>query len=376
MVRGLPVLPRRPARRDWYVWADPKPDGSPPNNWVSSFGGPAWTPDATHRAVLSAQPPGRAAGPELVERGRARRLRRDHALLVRPRAWRASGSMCATSSSRTRCCVTTRVATEEDDFEAQMFGQRSVYNTNRPEVHDVIRRWRTLVDAYEEPRVLVGETPVAVDELAAYYGDGRDELHLAFNFPFISAPFEAAALRAVVEQTEAALPPGAWPAWTGSNHDMFRFPTRWAGDDPRKVRAGTPHAAEPPGHPGPLPGRRDRPPQYAGGARGHAGPARRALLPVLRGARCGAHADAMEGRPRGRLHRSGRAAVAPPRRCARVQRREPSVRTRLGAHADSRASSPSDVRRPTCAPGPTGHAPLPRGSGPGTGGNGTSSPST
>ena len=62
-------------------------------------------------------------------------------------------------------------------------------------------------------------------------------MHLAFNFNFISAPFEAAAMRAVVEETEAALPPGAWPAWTGSNHDMFRFPTRWAGDDPDKARA-------------------------------------------------------------------------------------------------------------------------------------------
>jgi alpha-glucosidase len=128
-------------------------------------------------------------------------------------------------------------ATEEDDFEAQMFGQRSVYNTNRPEVHEVIARWRALVDTYEDPRILVGETPVPVDQLAAYYGGGSDELHLAFNFPFISAPFEADALRAVVEQTEAVLPPGAWPAWTGSNHDMFRFATRWAGDDPRKVRA-------------------------------------------------------------------------------------------------------------------------------------------
>jgi alpha-glucosidase len=44
-------------------------------------------------------------------------------------------------------------------------------------------------------------------------------------------------MRAVVEETEAALPPGAWPAWTGSNHDMFRFPTRWAGGDPDKARA-------------------------------------------------------------------------------------------------------------------------------------------
>jgi alpha-glucosidase len=43
-------------------------------------------------------------------------------------------------------------------------------------------------------------------------------------------------MRTIVEETEAALPPGAWPAWTGSNHDMFRFPTRWADDDPAKVR--------------------------------------------------------------------------------------------------------------------------------------------
>ena len=43
-------------------------------------------------------------------------------------------------------------------------------------------------------------------------------------------------MRTIVEETEAALPPGAWPAWTGSNHDMFRFPTRWAEDDPAKVR--------------------------------------------------------------------------------------------------------------------------------------------
>jgi alpha-glucosidase len=128
------------------------------------------------------------------------------------------------------------VATEDDDFEAQLFGQRAEFNANRPEVHEVVRRWRALADGYQEPRVLVGETPVPVESLAAYYGNGGDELHLAFNFPFISAPFEPAALRAVVEATEAALPAGAWPAWTGSNHDMFRFPTRWAGDDPRRVR--------------------------------------------------------------------------------------------------------------------------------------------
>ena len=94
-------------------------------------------------------------------------------------------------------------ATADDDFEAQMFGQRSVYNANRPEVHEVIRRWRRIADSYDPPRILVGETPVKVEELAAYYGNGHDELHLAFNFPFIDAPLEAVPLRAVVEETEA-----------------------------------------------------------------------------------------------------------------------------------------------------------------------------
>ena len=116
-----------------------------------------------------------------------------------------------------------------------MFGQRPVYNANRPEVHQVLKRWRALTETYGDARVLIGETPVPVDDLVSYYGSG-DELHLAFNFTFITAPFEAPALRAVVEATEAALPPEAWPAWTGSNHDMFRFPTRWGGDDPRKAR--------------------------------------------------------------------------------------------------------------------------------------------
>jgi alpha-glucosidase len=84
----------------------------------------------------------------------------------------------------------------------------------------------------------LGETPVDdAATLGAFYGADLDELHLAFNFPFINAPLEAAAMREIVERTETRLPPGAWPAWTGSNHDMSRFATRWAHDDPRQARA-------------------------------------------------------------------------------------------------------------------------------------------
>jgi alpha-glucosidase len=100
-----------------------------------------------------------------------------------------------------------------------------------------LRRWRAIADSYDPPRLLVGETPVDdAATLAAFYGPDLDELQLAFNFPFINAPLEVEPMRGVVEGIEAMLPPGAWPAWTGSNHDMFRLATRWANDDPQRAR--------------------------------------------------------------------------------------------------------------------------------------------
>ena len=99
-------------------------------------------------------------------------------------------------------------ATDADDPGAQALGQRTVYNGNRPEVHDVIRRWRAIADSYDPPRVLIGETPVEEPgTLARFYGDG-DELNLAFNFPFITAPFEAGPLRQHRRRDRGAAAPG------------------------------------------------------------------------------------------------------------------------------------------------------------------------
>ncbi len=226
---------RRAAHRDWYVWADGKEGGQPPNNWVSSFGGPGWTFDeATGQYYFHNH---LAEQPDLNWWNEAVRDAFDGIF----RFWSDRG----VAGFRIDVCNViikdaelrdNPPATEDDDFETQMFGQRSVYNANRPEVHEVIRRWRRQADGYDEPRLLIGETPVPVDKLVEFYGDGTDELGLAFNFNFINAPFRAPEMRAVVKETEDALPAGAWPAWTGSNHDMFRFPTRWAEDDPAKVR--------------------------------------------------------------------------------------------------------------------------------------------
>jgi alpha-glucosidase len=217
------------------VWADPKPDGSPPNNWVSSFGGPAWSLDGlTGQYYLHNH---LREQPDLNWWDDEVRLEFDRILA----AWLDRGiagfriDVC-NMIIKDALLRDNPPATDDDSWEARIFGQRSVYNANRPEVHDILRRWRRLTDRYPDS-VLVGETPVEdAESLAAYYGTGGDELHMAFNFPFISSPLDALSMRSIVEDVESALPAGAWPAWTGSNHDMSRFATRWAGDDPARTR--------------------------------------------------------------------------------------------------------------------------------------------
>ena len=107
---------------------------------------------------------------------------------------------------------------------------------NRPEIHKVLRRWRSLADGYDAERLLVGETWVMdLEELASFYGRA-DELQLAFNFPFMFAGLDATALADVVAATEAVLPRHASPVWALSNHDVVRFPTRMCDEDDAKIR--------------------------------------------------------------------------------------------------------------------------------------------
>jgi alpha-glucosidase len=106
-----------------------------------------------------------------------------------------------------------------------------------PQIHAVLQRWRKLADAYDPQRLLLGETWVLeLERMVAFYGAGEDELHLAFNFPFMFAGLDSAALAGIVAQTEALLPPAAWPVWALSNHDVARFATRICDEDDAKVR--------------------------------------------------------------------------------------------------------------------------------------------
>ncbi|HKH18008.1 MAG TPA: alpha-amylase family glycosyl hydrolase [Solirubrobacteraceae bacterium] len=223
--------------RDFYVWADPAPGGGPPNNWESNFGGSAWQlHEPTGQYYLNNFLPSQ---PDLNWWNDEVREAFDDIL----RFWFARGidgfriDVCH-AIVKDRELRDDPAVTDDDHPEVRKRALKQVFSMNRPEVHDVLRRWRALADAHDPRRVLVGETYVLdLDTLIPYYGSGEDELHLAFNFLFVHAPLDAAALRTIVEGMEAKLPLGAWPVYTGSNHDAGRLATRWAGDDPRAARA-------------------------------------------------------------------------------------------------------------------------------------------
>jgi alpha-glucosidase len=227
---------REGPHREFYVWADPKPDGSPPNNWVSSFGGPAWTLDeASGQYFLHNFLP---TQPDLNWWSEEVREAFDDIL----RFWFERG-IAGFRIDVTHGIVKDRelrddpAATPEDHPLVQARGQKQVFSMNRPEVHDVLRRWREIAEADEPKRILVGETYVLdLDQLMPFYGKGEDELNLAFNFLFVHADLEADSMREIVEGVEERLPPASWPVWTGSNHDAGRLATRWAEGDPARAR--------------------------------------------------------------------------------------------------------------------------------------------
>jgi alpha-glucosidase len=223
-------------RPELYVWADGR-DGGPPNNWISDFDGPSWTYHEERgqwylHNFLRHQP-------DLDWWNEEVRAEFDAIL----RFWFDRGIAgfridVAHGIVKDRALRDNPPAEPGDPVHTRRVGQRRIFSQNRPEVHDVHRRWRALSDAREDRPVLLGETWVeTLEDWVRFYGTGDDELHLAFNFVLADLEeADAEAMADVVARTEAVLPGEAWPAWAMSNHDMPRFPTRWAHGDPGLVR--------------------------------------------------------------------------------------------------------------------------------------------
>jgi alpha-glucosidase len=221
---------RRSARRDWYVWADPQSDGGPPNNWESMFGGPAWTFDRSSgqcylHNFAPEQPDLNWWNPEVGEEFR-----------------RILGFWFDRGVAGFRIDVCHAIVKDRllrDDPRNERGEIVRVHSMNRPEVHGILADWRRLADAHPTRPVLLGETVVGdLTRLATYYGSAdAPELHLAMNFPFLEAPFDADGLRAAIRSTLAILPGVGQPVWLASNHDRSRFPTRWCADALERVPA-------------------------------------------------------------------------------------------------------------------------------------------
>ena len=219
-------------KRDWYVWRDPKPDGSLPNNWLSSFGGPAWTWDPRTgqyylHSFLKEQPDLNWRNPEVrramlgtlefwLERGvDGFRIDVAHAVMKDPDL---RDNPPAPAGSRVL----------HKDV-GQYGTQLHLYDRGHADTHGVYRDVRRLLDRYSgtRQRVSIGEIHLFDPaDLVSYYGVDLDELHMPFNFSLLNVPWSAEAVRRTVDAMEAALPLGAWPNWVLGNHDESRIASR------------------------------------------------------------------------------------------------------------------------------------------------------
>ena len=217
---------RSSAKRDWYVWRDAKADGLPPNNWISMFAGPAWEWDeATQQfylhTFLREQPDLNWRNPDV----RA-------AMFDVARFWLDRGV------DGFRIDVAPMVMKDPDLKDnppnpdpvpehsrlGSWLTQLHLNDHNHPDMHELYREFRLLLDSYPGERVSIGELHHPdFDTWAEYYGERQDEIHVPFNFHVINSPWRADAVRRAVEGVEGALPVGAWASWVLGNHDQPRF---------------------------------------------------------------------------------------------------------------------------------------------------------
>jgi alpha-glucosidase len=224
-------------KANWYVWADPQPDGAPPNNWLSVFGGPAWEWDSRRRQYylhnfLTSQPDLNFHEPQVQE-----------ALLESVRFWLERGvdgfrldvvnfyfhdpALRSNPPLRPRWDLPTVNPYDMQDHR---------FDKSQPGTLDFIRRLRALVEEYEARTLMgeIGDSQRAM-ELMADYTRGEERLHKAYSFEFLGNDYSPAFFRSRIEGFFRAAPDG-WPTWSFSNHDVIRHVTRWA-DRAREPRA-------------------------------------------------------------------------------------------------------------------------------------------
>ncbi len=222
---------RNNPRRDWYVWKPPR-NGGAPNDWWSTFGGSAWTFDAQsgeyyYHYFFAEQPDLNWKNPEVKA-----------AMFDVVRYWlgmgvdgfrldaigtifeeegfpdQGSGEMLDEIYRASRLAKTSREQRKVGRRWLRMFHKQF----DMPEVHDLMKELRAVVDEFPD-KVLIGES-----EDLRFYGNGSDELHLAFNFPLMhTSRITPRWVRKNQRERLAGLPPGGWGCNTLGNHDAGRM---------------------------------------------------------------------------------------------------------------------------------------------------------
>ena len=215
---------RDSAKRDWYIWRDPKAGGGPPNNWLSNFGGGAWEWDEKtgqyyYHAFLKEQPDLNWRNPEV-----------QRAMLKVLRFWLERGVDGFRVDVMHHLAKDTQFRNNppNPEWRPGMPPYRELlttYSADLPEVQEVVAKLRNVLDNYDD-RMMVGEIYLPVERLMAYYGASGKGAHLPFNFQLIRLPWNAREIATAVERYEALLPSYAWPNWVLGNHDKSRVSTR------------------------------------------------------------------------------------------------------------------------------------------------------
>ncbi|MCC9165489.1 alpha-amylase family glycosyl hydrolase [Pontibacter harenae] len=221
-------------KRDWYIWKDAAEDGGEPNNWLSVFGGSGWewdehTQQYYYHAFLKEQPDLNWRNPEVQE-----------AMMGVMRFWLEKGV------DGFRVDVIYHIIKDDKfrdnppnpDYKPSMSTyeqQLASYSTDQPEVHDIVKMMRNLLNQYDE-RLLIGEIYLPIHRLVTYYGNELDGAHLPFNFVLINIDWNATKIASVINEYEGALPEGGWPNWVIGNHDQPRITSR-VGNEQAKIAA-------------------------------------------------------------------------------------------------------------------------------------------
>ena len=215
---------RADPKRDWYIWRDAAPDGGPPNNWISNFGGSTWAWDAGsgqyyYHAYLAEQPDlnwrtpdVRAAMHEVLRFWLRRGVDGFRVDVI----WHLMKDAAFRDNPRNPDWTTD--APEIDRL-------LQTYSTDQPEVHEVIAGMRLVLEEFDG-QVLIGEIYLPVERLVTYYGQNLMGAHLPFNFQLLNAAWTAPHIAELIVRYEGALPQGGWPNWVLSNHDRPRIAAR------------------------------------------------------------------------------------------------------------------------------------------------------